>query len=874
MEAHFNPGEIEKKWYSLWESKGLFHSEPDSRTPFTIVIPPPNVTGVLHMGHMLNNTIQDILIRHARQTGKNACWVPGTDHASIATEAKVVQMLRSKGIRKSDLSREQFLEHAWEWKEKYGGIILEQLKRLGASCDWQRTSFTMDESRSEAVIQAFVDLYKKGKLYRGKRMIQWDPEAKTVLSNEEVIYQQEQAQLFHILYRFEDDPLHGITIATQRPETIMADTAVCVHPDDERYRSWVGRKVLIPLIHKAIPIIADPYIDMEFGTGALKVTPAHDPNDYDLGIRHQLEIIDCLNEDGTLNDAAQILVGVDRFEARKKIGPLLEEEGVLIKIESYTTNIGRSERTQAVVEPRLSLQWFVNMKELAKPALNVVENDEVKFIPEHFKNTYRHWMENIRDWCISRQLWWGHRIPAWYLGEQVFVAKTIDEALAEARKITGDPQLNRESLKQDEDVLDTWFSSWLWPISVFDGHRQSRDFQYYFPTSVLVTGWDIIFLWVARMIMASCEWEQKIPFEKVYFTGMVRDKQRRKMSKSLGNSPDALQLIQDFGADGVRFGILASSPAGGDLLFDEKLCEQGRNFSNKMWNALRLIKGWEISEDTQQDSLVDALLIRWMEARQLEVSDQISHCFEQLRLSEALKTLYNFVWDDFCSFFLEAAKPPKSEKISSALYQCAENTFANICSMLHPFMPFITEEIWHLLKSRSESDYCMLSPYPQTLNYDRMLLEQVQELKEVIKKVREIRAKHQVSRDADCSLYILQNGQDTLLDIPGADRLLVKFGQLREITNTKNAIVSAQSFLGLRNTYYLDIPVKLDVAAEKTKLEEEIRYAEGFIQSVQKKLDNPKFVGSAPAELVAKEQKKLEDGTLRLNSLLERYNSL
>ncbi|MBK8956228.1 MAG: valine--tRNA ligase [Saprospiraceae bacterium] len=873
MEPHFNPELTERKWYAEWMRHGLFDSKPDHREPFSIVIPPPNVTGVLHMGHMLNNTIQDILIRHARQQGKNACWVPGTDHASIATEAKVVQLLRSQGIRKSDISREKFLEHAWEWKEKYGGIILDQLQKLGASCDWKRTAFTMDEVRSEAVIKAFVDLFHKGKLYRGKRMIQWDPEAKTVLSNEEVLYQQEQAQLYHILYKFEDSETEGIAIATQRPETIMADTAVCVHPDDERYKNLIGKKVIIPLIHKAIPVIADAYIDPEFGTGALKVTPAHDPNDYEIGIRHQLEVIDCLNEDGTLNEHARILVGEDRFVARKKIGPLLDAEGVLVKIENYTTNIGRSERTGAVVEPRLSLQWFVKMRELAQPALNAVESDEIQFIPEHFKNTYRHWMENIRDWCISRQLWWGHRIPAWYLGEDIFVAENEEQALQLARTKTGNTSLIIEDLQQDDDVLDTWFSSWLWPISVFDGAHDTDDFKYYFPTSVLVTGWDIIFLWVARMIMASFEWKGKIPFRKVYFTGMVRDKQRRKMSKSLGNSPDALQLIADYGADGVRFGILASSPAGGDLLFDDKLCEQGRNFSNKLWNALRLVKNWE-SQLGGGNKPQDELLIQWIQNRKNELCLQVASSFEQLKLSDALKQIYAFVWDDYCSFFLEAVKPPKGEQISPELFATAEQIFENICSLLHPFMPFITEEIWQHLKEREPSDFCMLSAYPAGQSADREVLDFMQELRDVIKKIRELKATHQVSRDVKAPLYILNRNQKTLIHHPGYVYLLIKFCNLNEVELTDSEIKNAQSFLGLRDTYYLDLPVQLDVAAEKLKLEEEINYAEGFLQSVLKKLENPKFVESAPADLVAKERKKLEDGELRLKSLRERFESL
>ncbi|MBK9109050.1 MAG: valine--tRNA ligase [Saprospiraceae bacterium] len=873
METHFNPGITERKWYAEWMAHGFFDSKPDARESFTIVIPPPNVTGVLHMGHMLNNTIQDILIRRARQKGMNVCWVPGTDHASIATEAKVVQLLRSQGIRKSDISREKFLEHAWEWKEKYGGIILDQLKSLGASCDWKRTAFTMDEIRSEAVIKAFVDLYKKGKLYRGKRMIQWDPEAKTVLSNEEVLYQTEQAQLYHILYKLEGSDSEGITIATQRPETIMADTAVCVHPDDPRYTHLVGKKVIIPLIHKAIPIIADSYIDQEFGTGALKVTPAHDPNDYELGIRHQLEVIDCLNEDGSLSAEAKILVGIDRFEARKKIGPLLEAEGVLVKIENYTTNIGRSERTQAVVEPRLSLQWFVKMQDLAQPALKAVEESEIQFIPEHFKNTYRHWMENIRDWCISRQLWWGHRIPAWYLGNEVFVAETADEALKQAKIQTGNPNLRIEDLKQDEDVLDTWFSSWLWPMSVFDGANDTKDFKYYFPTSVLVTGWDIIFLWVARMIMASYEWHGTIPFSKVYFTGMVRDKQRRKMSKSLGNSPDALKLIADYGADGVRFGILASSPAGGDLLFDDKLCEQGRNFSNKLWNALRLIKTWE-HPSGNFESEQDTLLIQWIQHRRDELCLQVDQLFGQFKLSEALRQIYAFVWDDYCAFFLEAAKPAKGESLSNALLVCAQETFETICSLLHPFMPFITEEIWHQLKQREAGDFCIVSPYPTGKSPDKDVLESMLELRNVVKNIRELRAKHQLARDLKTPLFIFNRNQKTLLESPGAISLLMKFCNLSSLQLTDTELKDAQSFMGLRDTYYLELPVTLDIEAEKLKLTEEIKYAEGFIQSVLQKLENQKFVTSAPADLVAKERKKLEDGELRLTALKERYQSL
>lgn len=873
LENRYVAKAIEAKWYEWWEKKDYFTSKPDHRESFSVVIPPPNVTGVLHMGHMLNNTIQDILIRRARLLGKNACWVPGTDHASIATEAKVVQMLREKGIKKSDITRQEFLNYAWEWKEKYGGIILDQLKRLGASCDWNRTAFTMDEVRSDAVINAFVDLYNKGKLYRGKRMVHWDPEAKTVLSNEEVIHNQEQAQLFHILYKLEGSDTEGIVIATQRPETIMVDTAVCVHPEDPRYVHLHGKKVVIPLINKAIPIITDTYIDREFGTGALKVTPAHDTNDYEIGLKHNLEVIDCLNEDGTLNENAKILVGEDRFVARKKIKPLLEEAGVLIKVEPYMTSIGRSERTNAVVEPRLSLQWYVKMNSIAEPALKAVMDETIQFIPDHFKNTYRHWMENIRDWCISRQLWWGHRVPAWYYQDHIIVAHNEQEALQLARERTGNSNLNPEDLKQDEDVLDTWFSSWLWPISVFDGDRNTKDFQYYFPTSVLVTGWDIIFLWVARMIMASYEWKGTFPFHKVYFTGMVRDKQRRKMSKSLGNSPDALKLIDDFGADGVRFGMLACSPAGGDLLFDEKLCEQGRNFSNKMWNALRLIKGWQVSP-SKPCTEGESLLIRWIDHRFDEVLEETDKLFDQFKLSEALKNLYSFVWEDFCAFYLEVAKPGMHVEISEVLYHKTLDVYEKICIVLHPFMPFITEEIWHGLKERIEGEDCMVSKYPMWNAPDKSILSHMQEVRSVITQVRELRNKNQVKMQVPVPLFIMHNEQGSLLTVAGAIDILKKTAALSEVKNTDSEISGAQSFLGMRDKYYLVLPVILDVETEKNDLLKEIAYNEGFIASVNKKLENPRFISSAPPELVENEKKKLLDGQSRLKALQERLASL
>ncbi|MCC6753562.1 MAG: valine--tRNA ligase [Saprospiraceae bacterium] len=869
MEVHYNPAETEIRIYGRWLEKGHFRSTPDDRPPYTIVMPPPNVTGVLHMGHMLNNTIQDILIRRARQTGYNACWVPGTDHASIATEAKVVQMLRQQGIRKSDLSREQFLEHAWKWKEKYGGIILDQLRRLGASCDWERTAFTMDPVRSQAVIRAFVDLYRRGKLYRGQRMIQWDPEAQTVLSNEEVLYQSEQARLYHICYRWADGQPGGIVIATQRPETIMADTAVCVHPNDPRYAGLVGREVLIPLIEKAIPVIADEYIDPDFGTGALKVTPAHDPNDYELGQRHGLDVVDCLTADGRISEVAGILVGMDRFEAREAIRPMLEAAGVLVKTEDYTTNIGRSERTRAVVEPRLSLQWFVHMKDLAAPALEAVENDSVRFIPSHFKNTYRHWMENIRDWCISRQLWWGHRIPAWYLDDEVYVAETVEEALALARNKTGRQDLIASDLRQEEDVLDTWFSSWLWPMSVFGGD-DGADLRYYFPTNTLVTGWDIIFLWVARMVMASYEWHGQAPFAQVYFTGMVRDQQRRKMSKSLGNSPDALKLIDDYGADGVRFGILASAPAGGDLLFDEKLCAQGRNFSNKLWNALRLVRSWKDQTTLTEPNAGDALLMRWLEQRLNGIAAELEQDFSQFRLSEAIKLLYSFVWDDYCSFFLEAAKPRSGQAIPAKLADSAQSGFLQICSLLHPFMPFVTEEIWQQLCDAEAVEDCMVTPCPSGGPVDEVLQAQVVELREVIRKVRELRARHRIRREESLPLYVLRRvSHPTLEQCDGAAALLERTCGVTWLGLVDEEPAGAQAFLGLRDSYYLQLPVTVDTAAERLRLEEEIRYAEGFVQSVRAKLENPRFAQSAPADVVEREQRKLQDGLSRLQALKE-----
>lgn len=871
LESRYQPDGIENKWYAYWEEKKYFKSVPDHRPAFTVVIPPPNITGVLHMGHMLNNTIQDILIRRARLMGFNACWVPGTDHASIATEAKVVHMLRDKGIKKSDISREEFLKYAFEWKDKYGGIILHQLRQLGASCDWDRTAFTMDEVRSESVIRAFVDLYNKGKLYRGKRMVNWDPEAKTVLSNEEVLHKEESAQLFYIRYYVEGSQDEYITIATQRPETIMADSAVAVNPKDPRFIQFHGKKVVIPLIHKSIPIIQDEYVDLEFGTGALKVTPAHDQNDFELGKKHQLEIIDILNEDGTLNEEAGIFIGEDRFIVRKKIKKLLEDAGVLDKVEPYQTNIGRSERTNAVVEPRLSLQWYVDTKLLAEPALQAVMDKTINFLPDNMKNTYKHWMENIRDWCISRQLWWGHRIPAYYYQDDVFVATTPQEALALAQKKY--PHISLEDLRQDEDVLDTWFSSWLWPISVFEGPNAKADLAYYYPTSVLVTGWDIIFLWVARMIMAGYEWTGTFPFKTVYFTGMVRDKLRRKMSKSLGNSPDALELIKEFGADGVRFGMLACSPAGGDLLFDEKLCEQGRNFSNKIWNAVRLIKGWH--PNTEIPVLKgDLLASELLKQRTNEIIIETNDLMDSFKLSEALKILYSFIWEDFCGFYLEAIKPKNGTEISAEIYKNTIEGFEIICTLLHPFMPFITEEVWHQLTPRNEGDDCINSKYPIAQTPDVALLSTITEMRNVITQIRELRNKYGIKMSLEVPMYILTSEHPDILQYDGVRELLIKLGNLSTVDRSTEDISNAQSFIGMRHKYFIDLPIKIDVDAEKIKLTSEIEYTIGFISSIQKKLSNEKFIQNAPPDLLEKERKKLTDGETRLKSLEESLQSL
>lgn len=870
INTKFSPGEIESKWYNHWEKAGYFHSEPDEREAYSIVIPPPNVTGVLHMGHMLNNTIQDILIRKARLDGKNACWVPGTDHASIATEAKVVKQLREQGIKKSDLTREEFLEKAFEWKEKYGGIILLQLRKLGASCDWERTAFTMDETRSEAVIQAFVDLYNKGKLYRGLRMVNWDPEAKTVLSNEEVLYNEENAKLYHVRYQIEGTEEY-IQIATTRPETIMGDSAIAVHPDDERYSHLKGKRAIVPMVNRSVPIIFDDYVTMDFGTGALKVTPAHDVNDYEIGKRHELETIDILNEDGSLNERAQVCVGMDRFEARKAVKSLLDEAGALVEVEDYRNNVGRSERTNCVIEPRLSLQWYVDMEQIVKPALDAVMTDEVEFFPKNQKNLYRHWMENIRDWCISRQLWWGHRIPAYYVGEDVFVATSEAEAIRLAEEKLG-RSLEAGELKQDEDVLDTWFSSWLWPISVFGGFKSQEELDYYYPTSVLVTGWDIIFLWVARMVMAGYEWKQERPFEHVYFTGMVRDKKGRKMSKSLGNSPDALKLIETYGADGVRFGMMASSPAGGDLLFDEKLCEQGRNFANKIWQAMRLIKSWEI-DPSMKRSEKNELAFDWIKGCFNTCLIEIEQDFKSYRLSEALTKIYSFIWTDFCSWYLEMIKPEYQQAIDPKTVEETIDLFSDMMIMLHPFMPFLSEEVFHLLKDQDVD--CCASKFPGTVDQNQALLDEMSQLKTLVSTTRDVRNKAQLKKSDKINLYY--EDKNELFDSTNKQAMLDIVQHLAGVGNigiVQDEIAGLVAFLSGKSKYFAEMEKEIDVDAERTKIEEEIKYLEGFIASTNKKLSNERFVNNAPEAVVAKERKKLSDAEARINILRDNMANL
>ena len=859
----FTPKDIEEKWYKHWEHKGYFSSKPDNRDPYTIVIPPPNVTGVLHLGHTLNNTLQDVLIRKARMQGKNACWVPGTDHASIATETKVVEMLKERGISKKDINRDGFMKYAWEWKDKYGGIILKQLRRLGASCDWDRTRFTMEEDLYDAVIEVFVDLYNKGLIYRGVRMVNWDPKGLTALSDEEVEHKEEQSKLYYIQYPIEGIKEH-IVIATTRPETMLGDTAVCVHPKDDRYKAYHGKNIIVPLVDRSIPLIKDDYVEMDFGTGALKVTPAHDENDYMLGEKHNLESIDIFNDNGTLNDRAQLYVGVDRFEARKSIVKELKEKGYLIKIEEITNKIGYSQRTNTVIEPKLSLQWFFKMSEVTKPALQNVMNDTIRFVPTKFKNIYRHWLENIKDWCISRQLWWGQRIPAYfYNGNKYVVAKTIEEALALAQR--EDPNLTINDLKQDEDVLDTWFSSWLWPISVFDGFKNpdNEEINYYYPTNVLVTGQDIIFFWVARMIMAGYEYKNALPFKDVYFTGMVRDKQGRKMSKSLGNSPDLLKILDEYGADGVRAGVLFSSPAGNDLLFDEKQCAQGRNFCNKIWNALRLVKGWEVENNGPDLGIAHA----WYRAKLDQAVIQINNQFDQYRISEAMMTVYRLFWDDFCSWYLEMVKPNFGEAIASKDYEEVLVNFEDSLKLMHPFLPFVSEEVWHQLNIQDVD--LMISDWPCVNKLDNSLLERGETIKSLVSALRNVRVENKLKPKESLSLYIKTKDFVPYQDF---ELLIKKLAFVNQIEQVQEKIENARSFLISTDECF--VPIQINVAEEVERLQKEISYNKGFLVGVRKKLSNERFVSNAPEAVVQKEKQKQQDAEEKIKLLEESLSKL
>ncbi|MCC7233182.1 MAG: valine--tRNA ligase [Bacteroidia bacterium] len=900
----YDPTRVEEKWYSYWMEKGFFRSVPDDREPYTIVIPPPNVTGVLHMGHMLNNTIQDVLIRRARMLGKNACWVPGTDHASIATEAKVVSMLREKGIKKGDLSREEFLRYAWEWKEKYGGIILEQLKKLGASCDWDRTRFTMEEDLSAAVISVFIDLFEKGYIYRGARMVNWDPQGKKALSDEEVIYKEVNSKLYYVRYPLVDASLASqlresesaweiserewrvatggknysgerfISIATVRPETILGDTGVCVHPEDERYRNLKGMFAVIPLVNRPVPVIFDEYIDMEFGTGALKVTPAHDINDYNLGLKHGLEVIDTIADDGTMSAAATFYVGEDRFAVRKKISKDLATTGNIFRVEDYRNKVGYSERTDAVIEPKLSMQWWLKMERVSKPALENVLNGNITLIPEKFISTYRHWMENVHDWCISRQLWWGQRIPAWYApGGEFSVCRTAEEAVKSfaARNI----KVSADMLKQDEDVLDTWFSSWLWPISVFDGFKNpdNRDISYYYPTNDLITAPEILFFWVARMIIAGYEYRNEKPFSNVYLTGIVRDKQGRKMSKSLGNSPDPLDLIQTYSADGVRVGMLLSSPAGNDLLFDESLCEQGRNFANKIWNAFRLVRGW--SADTSLKQPVHcASAVAWFASRYREQLAVINDHYAKYRISDALMATYKLIWDDFCSWFLEIIKPEfvngQPLPVDTATYEATIGFFEDLLIVVHPFMPFITEELWHYLADRKPLDCVMVANWPVTGIPDRRLLASFETASDIVSQVRNVRMQRNISPREKLELYIRS-------DVPVDARfepVIARLANLSTICYTRDKLDKAVSFLAGKLECFIPVSGGFDVKAEKERLMKELDYNRGFLHSVQGKLANERFVANAKPEVVENERKKQADAEAKIRALEEQLAGL
>ena len=865
--SKYNPAEVEGKWYQYWLDNGFFKSKPDGREPYTIVIPPPNVTGVLHMGHMLNNTIQDILIRRARMLGKNACWVPGTDHASIATEAKVVNRLAQQGIKKTDLTRDEFLKHAWEWKEEHGGIILKQLRKLGASCDWDRTAFTMDEKRSESVLKVFVDLFDKGLIYRGVRMVNWDPQALTALSDEEVIYKEEHSKLFYLRYKIEGEDGYAV-VATTRPETIMGDTAMCINPNDPKNQHLKGKKVIVPLVNRVIPVIEDDYVDIEFGTGCLKVTPAHDVNDYMLGEKYNLPSIDIFNDNGTLSEAAGLYIGMDRFDVRTQIEKDLEAAGLLEKVEAYENKVGYSERTNVPIEPKLSMQWFLKMEHLAQIALTPVMNDDLKFYPPKFKNTYRHWMENIKDWCISRQLWWGHRIPAYYLPEGGYVvAETPEKALELAKQ--KNPALTMGDLRQDDDCLDTWFSSWLWPISLFDGinNPDNEEINYYYPTSDLVTGPDIIFFWVARMIMAGYEYRKDMPFKNVYFTGIVRDKLGRKMSKSLGNSPDPLLLIEQYGADGVRMGLMMAAPAGNDIPFDEALCEQGRNFNNKIWNAFRLIKGWTVDDKIPQPE-ASATAVKWFKIQLDKTIAEVDDLFSKYRLSEAMMMIYKLFWDEFSSWYLEMIKPGYQLPIDKVTYDATLGFFDALLRLLHPFMPFITEELWQALEPRKEGESLMVALMPEVAPVDNAYLDAFDVVKEIVSGVRTIRLQKNIPNKDTLALQVLGDHNDAF------NPVIAKMCNLSEITKTDDKAAGAVSFLVRTTEYAVPLGNMINVEEELAKLAEELKYQQGFLASVQKKLSNESFVSKAPAKVIEMERKKQADAESKIKSIEESIAAL
>ncbi|MFT5791114.1 MAG: valyl-tRNA synthetase [Saprospiraceae bacterium] len=869
----YNPNEVEDKWYEYWMKNDYFHSTPNKKEPYTIVIPPPNVTGVLHMGHMLNNTIQDVLIRRARLRGYNACWVPGTDHASIATEAKVVAKLKDEGIQKEDLTRDEFLGHAWDWTHKHGGIILDQLKKLGASCDWERTKFTMDDDLSESVIKTFLDLHEKGLIYRGYRMVNWDPEAKTTLSDEEVIHVERTDKLYYVKYQIENSE-EFVTIATTRPETILGDTAICVNPSDDRFKHLVGKNVIVPICNRLVPIIEDDYVDIEFGTGCLKITPAHDMNDKEIGDRHKLDVIDILNDDASLNDYGLHHKGKDRVLARKDVARELEEMGILVKVEPITHKVGTSERTKAVIEPKISAQWFLSMKDLAKPALEHVMNDDVQFHPAKFKNSYRNWMENVRDWNISRQLWWGHQIPAYFYGEGVndfVVGKDIEEALGKAKEKTGNSSLTSSDLKQDPDVLDTWFSSWLWPMSVFDGinNPDNDDINYYYPTNDIVTAPEIMFFWVARMIIAGYEYKDELPFKNVYYTGIVRDKQGRKMSKSLGNSPDPIELMKMYGADGVRVGMLMSSPAGNDLPFDESLCEQGRNFSNKIWNGFRLVKGWEVSDSIPQPES-SRIAIEWYQAKFQSTLMSIDASFEKFRISEALLSIYKLIWDDYSSWFLEMIKPAYLQPIDAKTYNEAIAILENNLKILHPFMPFLSEEIWHYISDRTPEQALIIADYPRQEAINNQLIKDFNSVQDVVSNIRNIRKEKNISFKDQIELSVVENSSIN----KDFDVVIEKLVNSASITYVNESVESALSFRVNSNEYFIPMKGAINVEEEIAKLTEELKYNEGFLKSVQKKLSNERFVNNAPEQVITNERKKEADALAKIETIKASLTSL